>query len=178
MNKMNRPGEKFVNKILVVSSAIITTPVILAAVILYSPFYGVEKTIDFFSNINEKRKHEKKMKEDWYYKLQFNSKSINKAIIWQNNIDIYDQFIRKILAIYELDDIPVEIWSELLNSEDDIIKSKIKKLAIIYSCGNNKENIRKEIINYYIFKYKNLHNINDINDAHDKVMRIVKLEID
>lgn len=38
--------------------------------------------------------------------------------IWQN-INAYDQHVRKILAIVELYDLPFEVWSDLLLYEDE-----------------------------------------------------------
>ena len=35
------------------------------------------------------------------------------AKVWQARIDLYDQYVRRILAIRELNDVPIEIWREL-----------------------------------------------------------------
>jgi hypothetical protein len=117
-------------------------------------------------NIINKKIHNKKYKEDWYYRLLYNSKSIKDSYI---NITKYDQYLSKIIIIFEMNDIPREIWIELLNKE----YNKFKKYAIIYSCGNNKDKIIKYIIDYYILKYSDY---NNINNAREKILNILKLE--
>jgi hypothetical protein len=97
---------------------------------------------------------------------------------WYDNVQKYDQYVRRILAIKEANDIPRQFWSELrddakLDLSTYLNKGNVKK--DFYSAV--KDDVVNKALQFYTLEYMKLHNIGSINEAKRQINEIVYIEL-
>jgi len=79
--------------------------------------------------------------------------SIHKLTIWKKDVQKYDQFVRKILAIKEANDIPDELWSDLTHGKIDV---KPYIIAMSDDYESIKHDIMEKAVDFYTKGYMRL----------------------
>ena len=98
--------------------------------------------------------------------------------IWQRDITKYDQFMRKMLAIRELGDLPYEVWQELLYSSPSN-----EFLNKAHTSGTSKYTHEIKLwclryaMEYYTKGYMELHKIQDLQEAKDRINTVLEKEV-
>ena len=98
--------------------------------------------------------------------------------IWQRDITRYDQFMRKMLAIRELGDLPYEVWQELLYSSPS---NEFQNRA--YTSGTSKYTHEIKLwclryaMEYYTKGYMELHKIQDLQEAKARINTVLEKEV-
>lgn len=104
--------------------------------------------------------------------------SMHELTVWKKDVQKYDQYVRKILAIKEENDIPDELWSELKEGHVDV---KPYLLAIYGDDNIEYEKMRDEMVekafDFFIKKYMKLHEIKEYNAARHIIDDIVSSEM-
>jgi hypothetical protein len=112
-----------------------------------------------------------KNENDGEEKIRKNAIRMNKLMIWQRNLNQYDQYMRKMLAIKELDDVPYEVWMEIIYDRDINRKWKSKFMKYVQQYGTCeytkevKEECMRDATKYYARHYMKLHGIKTFREA-------------
>ena len=77
------------------------------------PVLGVIYAIDAVKAVVDERKQKRRLKRDWRYRIHNTGRTMASLKNWQIDIDAYDKHVRKILAIAELNDLPIDVWKDL-----------------------------------------------------------------
>jgi hypothetical protein len=106
--------------------------------------------------------------------------------IWQKDINKYDQHMRKMLAIAEINDLPFEVWGDLIDMvnakrvglNEERIHEIIQMFGIpeLYTNDVKKEAVEIAMM-HYLKLYQELHTIPEAKDAEMKVNYIIALEV-
>lgn len=126
--------------------------VIFATVcIAVSPIFAVYKGAIFIENsisnkIKQKR-HKKSMKNDWQYRLNYTAPKINTLKNWEKYAN-KTQWDRAISQINEANDIPYEVWKDLLDVDNQKWEPYAKLVGLSeYACI--KDSVVKDALEYY-----------------------------
>ena len=94
----------------IIGGALVTLPFMI-------PVIGMVYTIDSITNCLNMRRHETRIEADPWYRMVHAAPKMNSAKVWQDRLDAYNQHIRRVLAIHELGQVPMEIWQELCGAD-------------------------------------------------------------
>lgn len=177
-------GEKIFGDILTGIYCFVSIPYLIVGGIIAAPFYGVVKSIDAIDRIVCVSEHNKKMKNDWKYRLQRHAIRMSALKIWQRDINAYDQHMRKMLAIAELNDLPLEVWWDLLDimHETDFEKGRMHEIVqmfgipTLYTLDIKKEALEIAMLHYRRL-YQELHAIPEEKEAELIVTEIIASEL-
>lgn len=127
--------------------AIIISPLLL---LITGTLKCGEVVADYTFEKLDKKKHDKKMKNDWYYRLLHSAPRIKDLKVWQEHIQNLDQYERAVLQIAEAGDVPFELWSYLQEV------SEFDNLQRIYGTTEYR-NIQSHVVQkafcFYVSKY-------------------------
>jgi hypothetical protein len=98
--------------------------------------------------------------------------------IWQRDVTKYDQFMRKMLAMRELGDLPYEVWQDLYNSNpSEEFKKKAGTFGTKQYTYETKLWCLKYAMAHYVEKYMALHTIEDHEEARNRINTILNNEV-
>lgn len=141
-----------------------TLPIIPIVLLIKGCEMCIAGTIDYFDNISKKKEHDRKMSEDWHYRLSQKARRINDLRVWKEYILDCNQHERAILQIAEADDIPLELFCHF------------EEYAKIYGTDEYYEK-RLEILNfaYHYFTYENAKLLNiSYEESHENMQKLLK----
>jgi hypothetical protein len=106
--------------------------------------------------------------------------------VWQKDVNKYDQHMRKMLAIAEINDLPFEVWGDLIDMvnakrvglNEERIHEIVQMFGIpeLYTNDIKKEAVEIAMMHYHKL-YQELHAIPEAKDAEMKVNGIIALEV-
>lgn len=175
-------GERIVNKILTGLWWTIMTPTIIAGVIVISPYHGVVYSIDAIDRCICVPIKNRKMNKDWRHRVNRQAIRMSDLRIWQRDINAYDQHMRKMLAIAEINDLPYEVWSDLLLHPTVFQNKRIYEIAQMFGIPDLYTNdIKREVVEiammHYRQLYQELHAIPEAKDVELIVADIIALAL-
>lgn len=152
---------------------LVALPVVCANTILSSPLYGLKRVVVACDDYINERKKQKRMKTDWRYRIRETSPSMLNTEVWPRVVLKYDQYVRKILAVHELGDIPREVWLDI--TTDDA--TTYQRYAERYGTPRYDE-VREEVVemvtDHYVRLYEALHGI---KDGTQRIQDIIRDEV-
>jgi hypothetical protein len=171
-------GERIVGDVVGGISNIVILPFLVVGVIIAAPVYGLIHSVGAIDNLVRCSMHNKKMKNDWKYRLNHQAIRMSALKIWQRDINAYDQHMRKMLAIAELNDIPLEVWWDLF----EIMNERIYELAQMFGIPElYTSDIKKEAVeiamSHYRRLYQELYIIPEAKEAELIVTDIIASEL-
>lgn len=98
--------------------------------------------------------------------------------MWNENVQKYDQYVRKILAIKEANDIPRQFWSELMDDAKLDLSTYLNKRNVkkdFYKAI--KDDVVNKALYFYMLEYMKLHNMKSMEEAKRKIDEIVYIEL-
>jgi hypothetical protein len=184
MNSSSTTGEKFVLNVLKGIWCVVVTPVLIVGGILVAPVYGLIRSIDAVDDCVTISKHKRRINKDWRYRLNHQAIRMGALKIWQKDINAYDQHVRKMLAIAEINDLPLEVWYDLLyaNESTDFQNGRIYEIGQMFGIPELYTNdVTKEAVeiamSHYRQMYQELHAIPDAKDVELKIADIITREL-
>jgi hypothetical protein len=130
--------------------------------------------------------YERQMNKDWKYRLNNQSIRMSALKVWQKDVNKYDQHMRKMLAIAEINDLPFEVWGDLIDMvnakrvglNEERIHEIVQMFGIpeLYTNDIKKEAVEIAMMHYHKL-YQELHAIPEAKDAEMKVNGIIALEV-
>lgn len=167
------PGGKIVKKIAGVSVIAILSPVIVASALLMVPTYGLVYAIDTLSNRKDYLEHKERMQNDINYRLSHTlPRMLSSLRFWQADITKNDQYVRNMLAIKELNDIPYEVWHYDLSASTQF--NGLMKAYGTPDYSDIKDRCVSLAIDYYIEKYQELHKFESFEKAKESVEKYIR----
>jgi len=130
---------------------------------------------DFFEMIHQDLFNKNDKNHDWRYTLYNKTLRKSNLTIWQKDMNAYDQHVRQMLAIAEINDLPFEVWSDLLFNHKN---ARIQEIALGLT-NNYTTDVKDEAVSiammHYIKLYQELHHI-EKDEAECKIKNIIELE--
>ena len=177
-------GETIVGNVARGIYIVMAIPLIIIGGILAAPVYGLKESIDGINKCVCVPIHKRKMNKKWKYRLNRQAIRMSALHIWQRDINAYDQHMRKMLAIAELNDLPFEVWGDLLDVvyDTDFEKGRIYEIVQMFGIPElYTDDIKKEAVEiamlHYRMLYLELHDIPKAKDAELRINDIIALEL-
>jgi hypothetical protein len=169
-------GEKVASSIGAVILGVAISPILVVAGVVAAPIYAFVYGVDAIDNSLKDRAHKQKMKKCWRYRLAHTTKKMDSLAIWQRDMGKYDQYVRKMLAIRELGDLPYEVWTDLLDSS-----LEYERFAKMVGSTEYTEDVQVEVVEnammFYTKAYMELHRIESFETAKSLVGSILMNEM-
>jgi AraC-like DNA-binding protein len=173
-------GEKIADNVAKCLEYVFVLPCFVVGSIILTPLYALTYSVDAIHHIA----HVRKMNKNWMYRLETRAIRMSDLKIWQRDINAYDQHMRKMLAIAELNDLPFEVWGDLLykTQETDFENGRIREIAQMFGIPELYTNdIKDETLEiamlHYCQLYQQLHKIPEAKDADIIISDIIALEM-
>lgn len=115
-------SQTYVHKTLVNCGVTIVSVIGVCGLIAISPLIGMYKGAVFIeqkiTDSIARRKHEKRMGKHWKYRLEHSAPRVSALRKWEDYMND-TQWQRALVQIEEADDIPYEVWCDLIDVDPD-----------------------------------------------------------
>jgi translation initiation factor 2 beta subunit (eIF-2beta)/eIF-5 len=104
------------------------------------------------------------------------AKKMREFSMWQRDVTKYDQYMRKMLAIREFRDIPLEVWDDLLESDYAKFIQMAAKVGTVFYTACVKTEAIKNAMALYANAYMKLHEIESFETTRQIINAILEEE--